>query len=215
VALVQHYFVTAWVPPAGIHREYYAADRDHLYSAGALLKLGTLAAGASTSLAATLYVGPQDQRTLEAIAPGLDLVADYGRLTFIAKPLFWLLGSLHRLVGNWGWAIVLLTVLIKAVFYPLSAASYKSMAKMKELQPKWSGCASSTARPAKAPVAMMELYKQEKINPLMAACRCWSRFPCSSRCTGCCWPRWRCATRPGFCGSGTWRHPIPGSCCRS
>ncbi len=168
VALVQHYFVTAWVPPAGIHREYYAADRDHLYSAGALLKLGTLAAGASTSLAATLYVGPQDQRTLEAIAPGLDLVADYGRLTFIAKPLFWLLGSLHRLVGNWGWAIVLLTVLIKAVFYPLSAASYKSMAKMKELQPKMVRLREQYGEDRqKLQLAMMELYKQEKINPLM------------------------------------------------
>jgi len=156
------------VPPAGIHREYYAADRDHLYSAGALLKLGTLAAGASTSLAATLYVGPQDQRTLEAIAPGLDLVADYGRLTFIAKPLFWLLGSLHRLVGNWGWAIVLLTVLIKAVFYPLSAASYKSMAKMKELQPKMVRLREQYGEDRqKLQLAMMELYKQEKINPLM------------------------------------------------
>jgi len=135
----------------------------HLYSAGALLKLGTLAAGASTSLAATLYVGPQDQRTLEAIAPGLDLVADYGRLTFIAKPLFWLLGSLHRLVGNWGWAIVLLTVLIKAVFYPLSAASYKSMAKMKELQPKMVRLREQYGEDRqKLQLAMMELYKQER-----------------------------------------------------
>jgi YidC/Oxa1 family membrane protein insertase len=168
VAMVQHYFVAAWVPPQGAHREYYAMDRDRLYSAGALLKLGPLAAGAHTSLAATLYVGPQDQKTLEAIAPELDRVADYGRLTPIAKPLFWLLGSLHWLVGNWGWAIVLLTVLIKAVFYPLSAASYKSMAKMKELQPKMVRLREQFGEDRqKLQLAMMELYKQEKINPLM------------------------------------------------
>ncbi|HUD24165.1 MAG TPA: membrane protein insertase YidC [Burkholderiaceae bacterium] len=168
VAVVQHYFVSAWVPPSAIRREYYALDRDHLYSAGALLKLGTLAAGAKTSLASTLYVGPQDQRTLESIAPELDRVADYGKLTPIAKPLFWLLGWLHQLVGNWGWAIVLLTVLIKAVFYPLSAASYKSMAKMKELQPKMAKLREQHGEDRqKLQLAMMELYKQEKINPLM------------------------------------------------
>jgi YidC/Oxa1 family membrane protein insertase len=168
VAMVQHYFVSAWVPATGVHREYYAVDRDRLYSAGALLKLAPLAAGARTSQAATLYVGPQDQKTLEAIAPELDRVADYGRLTFIAKPLFWLLGSLHWVVGNWGWAIVLLTVLIKAVFYPLSAASYKSMAKMKELQPKMVKLREQYGEDRqKLQMATVELYKQEKINPVM------------------------------------------------
>ena len=168
VAMVQHYFVTAWVPAKGANREFYAREADRLFSAGALLKLGPLAPGASTSSAATLYVGPQDQKTLESIATGLDLVADYGWLTFIAKPLFLLLGALHSVVRNWGWAIVLLTVLIKAAFYPLSAASYKSMAKMKELQPRLVKLKEQYGEDRqKMQMAMMELYKQEKINPLM------------------------------------------------
>jgi YidC/Oxa1 family membrane protein insertase len=176
VAIVQHYFVAAWVPAKGATREFYGADAgdrctdvgDRCYSAGTLLKVGTLAPGASASVPATLYVGPQDQKTLEAIAPGLDLVADYGWLTFIAKPLFWLLGALHWVVGNWGWSIVLLTVLIKLAFYPLSAASYKSMAKMKELQPRLAKLKEQYGDDRqKMQLGMMELYKQEKINPVM------------------------------------------------
>jgi len=168
VAIVQHYFVAAWVPAQGVSREFYATEHDRLYSAGALVKLGTLAPGASTSQAATLYVGPQDQRALEAVAPKLDLVADYGWLTPVAKPLFLLLGLLHSIVGNWGWSIVLLTVLIKAAFYPLSAASFKSMAKMKELQPRLVKLREQYGEDRqKLQLAMMELYKQEKINPVM------------------------------------------------
>jgi YidC/Oxa1 family membrane protein insertase len=167
VAMVQHYFVAAWVPPAGVRREYYVQG-DHLYSAGALLKLAPLAPGAHTTLQSTLYVGPQNQRTLEAIAPELDRVADYGWLTFIAKPLFLLLAWFHLAVGNWGWAIVLLTVLVKAAFYPLSAASYKSMAKMKELQPRLTKLREQYGDDRqKMQLAMMELYKKEKINPVM------------------------------------------------
>jgi YidC/Oxa1 family membrane protein insertase len=168
VAIVQHYFVAAWVPAKGVTRESYAAERDRLYSAGALIKVGTLAPGASASLPAALYVGPQDQKTLEAIAPGLERVTDYGWLDPIAKPLFWLLGAVHSVMGNWGWSIVLLTVLIKAAFYPLSAASYKSMAKMKELQPRLVKLREQYGEDRqKLQLAMMELYKQEKINPVM------------------------------------------------
>jgi len=168
VAMEQHYFVAAWVPAKGMTRGYYAQKDDRLYRAGALMALGALAPGARASIPATLYVGPQDQRTLEAIAPELDRVADYGTLTVIAKPLFWLLGALHSVVGNWGWAIVLLTVLIKGAFYPLSAASYKSMAKMKELQPRLAKLKEQYGEDRqKMQLAMMELYKQEKINPLM------------------------------------------------
>jgi YidC/Oxa1 family membrane protein insertase len=168
VAIVQHYFVAAWVPARGVTREFYGSVHDRLYSAGALVKLGTLAPGAGTSQAATLYVGPQDQRALEAVAPKLDLVADYGWLTPVAKPLFLLLGLLHSIVGNWGWAIVLLTVLIKAAFYPLSAASFKSMAKMKDLQPRLVKLREQYGEDRqKQQLAMMELYKQEKINPVM------------------------------------------------
>jgi len=167
-AMEQHYFVAAWAPAKGILRDFYAQKVDEGYRIGVKLPLGKVEPGASASIPATLYVGPQDQKTLEAIAPGLDLVADYGWLTPIAKPLFWLLGALHSVVGNWGWAIVLLTVLIKAAFYPLSAASYKSMAKMKELQPRLVKLREQYGEDRqKLQLAMMELYKQEKINPLM------------------------------------------------
>ena len=178
VAMVQHYFVSAWVPAAGAVREFYDSVRnnpfpenpklDKLYSVGLLLKVGTLAPGAQASLVDTLYVGPQDQKALEKIAAGLDRVTDYGWLDPIAKPIFWLLSAIHGLVSNWGWAIVLLTVLIKAAFYPLSAASFKSMAKMKELQPRLTKLREQYGEDRqKLQLAMMEMYKQEKINPVM------------------------------------------------
>ena len=168
VSMIQHYFVSAWVPPEGSARENYSRAVDkNLFTVGAITPLAAIAPGATGSLRSTLYVGPQDQRTLETIAPGLELVVDYGWLTFISKPLFWLLQFLHGLVGNWGWAIVLLTVLIKAAFYPLSAASYKSMAKMKEVTPRLVALREKYGDDKqKLNVAMMELYKNEKINPL-------------------------------------------------
>lgn len=168
IAMIQHYFVAAWVPPQGVQREIYTRRVDaNLYAVGSILPLPALAPGAAASIQATLFVGPQDQKALEAIAPGLDLVVDYGWLTFIAKPLYWLLSFLHKLVGNWGWAIVLLTVLVKAAFYPLSAASYKSMAKMKEVTPRMMKIREQYADDRqKMNMAMMELYKNEKINPL-------------------------------------------------
>ena len=168
ISMIQHYFVSAWVPPEGAARENYTREVDkNLYTVGAISPLAAIAPGAAGSVQSTLYVGPQDQRTLEKIAPGLELVVDYGWLTFIAKPLFWLLQFLHGLVGNWGWAIVLLTVLIKAAFYPLSAASYKSMAKMKEVTPRLMALREKYGDDKqKLNVAMMELYKTEKINPL-------------------------------------------------
>ncbi|HET9023331.1 MAG TPA: membrane protein insertase YidC [Burkholderiaceae bacterium] len=167
VGMIQHYFVTAWVPAKG-ERQFYARSVDkNLYSVGTLLPLGTVAPGAAATQKATLYIGPQNQRTLAAIAPGLDLVVDYGWLTFLAKPIYWLLEFLHGIVGNWGWAIVLLTVLIKAAFYPLSAASYKSMAKMKEVTPRLTKLREQYAEDKqKMNTAMMELYRNEKINPL-------------------------------------------------
>jgi YidC/Oxa1 family membrane protein insertase len=112
-------------------------------------------------------VGPQEQRVLEALAPGLDLVVDYGWLTVLAKPIYWLLEQLYALVSNWGWAIVLLTILIKLLFYPLSAASYRSMAKMKAVSPRLMQIRERYANDkAKMNQAMMELYRNEKINPL-------------------------------------------------
>ena len=168
IAMIQHYFVSAWVPAEGAPRENYTREVDkNLYTVGAITPLPAIAPGASASIKSTLYVGPQDQQALEKIAPGLELVVDYGWLTFIAKPLFWLLQFLHGLVGNWGWAIVLLTILIKAAFFPLSAASYKSMAKMKEVTPRLMKLREQYGDDKqKLNVAMMELYKTEKINPL-------------------------------------------------
>jgi YidC/Oxa1 family membrane protein insertase len=168
IAMIQHYFVAAWVPPEGSPRENYTREVEkNLYTVGAITPLPAIAPGASASLPATLYVGPQKQEELAQIAPGLELVVDYGWLTVISKPLFWLLQFLHGLLGNWGWAIVFLTILIKAAFYPLSAASYKSMAKMKEVTPRLMKLREQYGDDKqKLNVAMMELYKTEKINPL-------------------------------------------------
>jgi YidC/Oxa1 family membrane protein insertase len=167
VGMIQHYFVTAWVPEKG-ERQFYVRNVDkNLYSIGTLLPLGTVAPGATAAEKSILYIGPQNQNVLATIAPGLDLVVDYGWLTFLAKPIYWLLEFLHGIVGNWGWAIVLLTVLIKAAFYPLSAASYKSMAKMKEVTPRMTKIREQYADDKqKMNTAMMELYRNEKINPL-------------------------------------------------
>jgi YidC/Oxa1 family membrane protein insertase len=114
-----------------------------------------------------LFIGPQEETLLEKIAPGFDLIKDYGYLTVIAKPIFWLLEQIHSYVANWGWAIVILTLLIKLLFFPLSAASYKSMARMKEVQPRLMTLREQLkGDPQKLNRAMMDLYKQEKINPL-------------------------------------------------
>ncbi|TAK38322.1 MAG: membrane protein insertase YidC [Betaproteobacteria bacterium] len=168
IAFVQHYFVAAWIPAANLGREFVIERRqDGSYVGRAVVPVGTLAPGAATKIAVPLYVGPQEQRRLEAANPSLPLVVDYGWLTVIAQPLFWLLEMLHGLSGNWGVAIILLTVLIKLVFFPLSAASYKSMAKMKLITPRLTKIREMHAHDrAKMNQAMMELYKTEKINPL-------------------------------------------------
>jgi YidC/Oxa1 family membrane protein insertase len=167
LAFVQHYFVSAWLPPQGLPRDYVAEKRpDGSYAARAMVPL-SVAPSASTSVNVPIYVGPQEQRRLQAAAPGLDLVVDYGWLAIIAWPLFWLLEKFHALSGNWGVAIILLTVLIKIVFFPLSAASYKSMAKMKLITPRLQKLREMYANDRqKMNQAMMELYKTEKINPL-------------------------------------------------
>ena len=119
------------------------------------------------SEAARLYSGPQESAVLEKTAPGLELVKDYGWLTIIAKPIFWLMTQIHHILGNWGWTIIVLTILIKLAFFPLSAASYRSMGKMKLVTPKMTAIRERfKGEPAKMNQAMMELYKTEKINPL-------------------------------------------------
>jgi YidC/Oxa1 family membrane protein insertase len=168
LAFVQHYFVSAWLPAEGVAREYVLEKRpDGVYAGRVLLPVATLQPGASAKVAAPLYAGPQEQSRLKAAAPGLDLVVDYGWLTVIAWPLFWLLQKFHELSGNWGVAIILLTILIKVIFFPLSAASYKSMAKMKLVTPRLTKIREMYGNDRqKMNQAMMELYKTEKINPL-------------------------------------------------
>ena len=167
LAFVQHYFVSAWLPPDGVQRDYLAEKRPDGTYAGRLMIPANVAPGATMRVSAPLYAGPQEQRRLQAAAPGLDLVVDYGFLAIIAWPLFWLLEKFHALSGNWGVAIILLTVLIKIIFFPLSAASYKSMAKMKLITPRLTKIREMYSNDRqKMNQAMMELYKTEKINPL-------------------------------------------------
>jgi YidC/Oxa1 family membrane protein insertase len=167
LAFVQHYFVSAWLPAEGTARDYVTEKRPDGTYAGRVMIPASVAPGASARVSAPLYAGPQEQRRLRTAAPGLDLVVDYGFLAIIAWPLFWLLEKFHALSGNWGVAIILLTVTVKLLFFPLSAASYKSMAKMKLVTPRLTKLREQYAHDRqKMNQAMMELYKTEKINPL-------------------------------------------------
>jgi YidC/Oxa1 family membrane protein insertase len=168
IAIIQHYFVSAWLPKAGVEREFFTSRvAENLYTAGVVVPVASIAPGASTSIEVPLYIGPQETDKLRAVAPGLDLAVDYGWLTILAAPLFWLLKWIHGLVGNWGWAIIILTILIKLVFYPLNAKAGRSMAQMKVLAPKMEKLKQMYGEDRqKMNQAMMELYKTEKINPL-------------------------------------------------
>jgi len=168
IAMLQHYFFSAWLPRSGVPREFYTRRlEDGLYSAGVIVPVGAVATGASATVTVPLYAGPEEQEKLAKIAPGLDLTIDYGWLTVIAVPLFWFLAWLKLWVGNWGVAIILLTVIIKLLFYPLSAASYRSMAKMRVLAPKLQKLKDQFGEDRqRLQQAMMALYKTEKINPL-------------------------------------------------
>lgn len=168
IGMVQHYFASAWVPVQDqIRHNEVLRVADNLYAIRAIQALGNVEPGQSQVHQAHLWVGPQDQQAMQQVAPGLDVVVDYGFLTVIAKPLFQLMTWIHSWVGNWGWTIVILTVLIKLVFYPLSAASYRSMAKMKHVGPRMKAMREKYGDDrAKLNQAMMEMYRTEKINPL-------------------------------------------------
>ena len=168
IAMLQHYFLSAWLPANNIPREFYTRHLDNgLFAAGVILPIGNIDAGASAALTVPLYAGPQEGESLASLAPGLDLTIDYGWLTILAKPLFWYLQWLHHWVSNWGVAIIILTVTLKAVFYPLSAASYRSMARMRVLAPRLQKLKDQYGNDRqRMNQAMMELYKTEKINPL-------------------------------------------------
>ncbi len=169
IGMIEHYFVAAWLPPEPkASRQFYTTKLDNgLYTAGVRYADGTVPPGGTGVVQSKLYVGPQDQDALAKLAPGLDLVVDYGIFTIIAAPLFWLLKWLHSLIGNWGWAIIVMTVMIKGAFFPLNAASARSMGKMKIVAPKMKALQEQYANDKQQlQVKMMELYRQEKINPL-------------------------------------------------
>ncbi|MGB4468494.1 MAG: membrane protein insertase YidC [Azovibrio sp.] len=172
LAMVQHYFVAAWTPKGDMPREFYmrklsGEGKNAVIAAGLIVPMGQVAPGAKGTFSIPLYAGPQEQATLKQVAPGLDLVVDYGWLHIIAAPIFWVLEWIHALVGNWGWAIVILTVAIKAAFFPLSAASYKSMAKMRQMTPRLAQLKERFADDKqRLNQEMMKLYQTEKINPL-------------------------------------------------
>lgn len=169
VAMIQHYFATAWIPVIdevnNAYSQYIAGENRYLI--GLVSARKTVAAGTQESFSTKAYIGPKIQEKLAAAAPHLELTVDFGWLTIIAQPLFWLLKTIHSYIGNWGWAIILTTCVIKAVFYKLSEASYRSMAKMKKLQPKMLALKERYGDDrAKMGQATMEMYKKEKANPL-------------------------------------------------
>ncbi len=168
IAMVQHYFTAAWLVPTGAPREFRTAKvSNNLYSVAMVLPLGDIAPGTTKTHDATLFAGPQEEHKLATLAPGLDLVKDYGWFTVLAKPLFWVLDNLHKVLGNWGWAIVALVVLLKIAFYWLNASAYRSMAKMKAVGPRVTDLRERYKdKPQLMQQEMMRIYREEKVNPL-------------------------------------------------
>jgi YidC/Oxa1 family membrane protein insertase len=181
VAMVQHYFASAWLidkaDGSKQPREYFTGKADvtnpatgqtaHVYSVGMFVPLGEVAPGATKSFDAKLFVGPQEEEKLAKLAPRLELVKDYGIFKILAEPLFWLLTQLHKILGNWGWSIVGLVVLLKIAFYWLNAKAYGSMAKMKAVNPKITEMRERLKdKPQQMQQEMMRIYREEKINPL-------------------------------------------------
>ena len=168
VAMVQHYFASAWLLGDGVQRELFMRKVDNnLYSVGMITPVGEIAPGGSKTVQAQLFAGPQIEKTLEALTPGLELVKDYGWLTILAKPLYWLLDQLHKLLGNWGWSIVGLVLLLKIAFYWLNAKAYASMAKMKAINPKITEMRERLKdKPQQMQQEMMRIYREEKVNPM-------------------------------------------------
>ena len=169
LAMIQHYFLAAWVPETGKSNLYYSRynrSRDH-YTLGTRTSAINIEAGQTAVINSRLVVGPKLQYKLAEVAPGLDLTVDYGVLTIFAKPLFWLLNAFHEIFNNWGWAIIFLTITVKAVFYKLSEMSYRSMARMRKVAPRIQKMKEQFGDDRQAmSKAMMEMYKREKINPM-------------------------------------------------
>jgi YidC/Oxa1 family membrane protein insertase len=174
VSMIQHYFASAWLVNEPGNREFFirklpgqAGVRGDTYATGLVFTLPTLAPGASTTQKATLFAGPQEENKLAELAPGLERVKDYGMLTILAEPLFWLLDKLHDLIGNWGWTIVALVLLLKIALYGLNASAYKSMARMKAVAPRINEMKERLKdNPQQMQQEMMKIYREEKINPI-------------------------------------------------
>ena len=168
VAMVQHYFASAWILADGIKRDLFMRKVDtNLYAVGMITAMDSIAPGSSKAIEARFFAGPQEEKVLESLAPGLELVKDYGWLTILAKPLYWLLDKLHSFLGNWGWSIVALVVLLKIAFYWLNAKAYASMAKMKAIGPKVTEMRERLKdNPQQMQQEMMRIYREEKVNPM-------------------------------------------------
>lgn len=169
IAMVQHYFISAWIPAADSTNNFSLrkATNSDLYFLGFTTPALQVSAGQQGEIGAGFYAGPKDVQTLETISPYLDLTVDYGWLWWIAKPIFWFLHFIHGFIGNWGFSIIVLTIIIKAIFFPLSAASYKSMARMRKLGPLMQDLKERYGDDRqKMSAELMKLYKKEKINPM-------------------------------------------------
>jgi YidC/Oxa1 family membrane protein insertase len=174
VAMVQHYFASAWILPDGTKRDLFIRSLPgaggalgNLYAVGMIDPLGSIAPGATKAVEAKFFSGPQVETMLEQVAPGLELVKDYGWLTILAKPLYWLLTKLHSFLHNWGWSIMALVLVIKVAFYWLQAKGYESMAKMKAINPKVMAMRERFKdNPQQMQQEMMRIYREEKVNPM-------------------------------------------------
>jgi len=174
VSMIQHYFASAWLVNEPGNREFFvrklpgqAGVRADTYATGMVFTLPTVAPNASIAQQATLFAGPQEENNLAKLAPGLERVKDYGMLTILAEPLFWLLDKLHGLIGNWGWTIVALVLLLKIALYSLNASAYKSMARMKAVAPRINEMKERLKdKPQEMQQEMMKIYREEKINPI-------------------------------------------------
>jgi YidC/Oxa1 family membrane protein insertase len=169
LAMIQHYFLAAWIPESGNSNHYYSRQpsRTLNYILGTRSPATKIPAGETALLNSRLVIGPKLQKQLELVEPGLELTVDYGILTILAKPLFWLLDIFHGWFGNWGWAIIFLTITVKAIFFKLSEMSYRSMAKMRKVTPRIKQMKERYGDDRQAmSKAMMDMYKREKINPM-------------------------------------------------
>ena len=185
-AMIQHYFATAWIPPKDQQNHFYTKElKDWRYVIGSYSPEVTVQPRTEIVLNSHLFSGPKIQPMMENIATGLELTVDYGWLTIFGKKIYWLLNKIHDYVGNWGWSILGVTLCIKLLFFPLTQASYRSMAKMRKIQPRLKDLKEKFADDRQRfNTEMMAMYKKEKVNPMGGVCPCWFKSPYLYPCTG-------------------------------